>query len=185
LAFAQDGDEHGQAGQQGSKDKIRTRPSVEIGGLAPVGASWFPGASAPSNSHQLVHGSLRRIQVTPLQYSVLSILAASGPTDQTKLAAAVALDRTTTTGIVKRLHARGLMRRMTSEKDRRAQLCSLTAAGKSLLMHMELSARKAHQDTLAPLNRYERTALLQLLGRLVSIHNERTQQSDAIFLGKP
>jgi hypothetical protein len=50
---------------------------------------------------------------------------------------------------------------------------------------MELSARKAHQDTLAPLNRYERTALLQLLGRLVSIHNERTQQSDAIFLGKP
>jgi len=161
-------------------------------GLVSKSADW-PLSARPGflvrRLHQ-IHISLfmeacAEFRITPLQYSVLSILAASGPTDQTKLAAAVALDRTTTTGIVKRLHARGLMRRMTSEKDRRAQLCSLTAAGKSLLMHMELSARKAHQDTLAPLNRYERTALLQLLGRLVSIHNERTQQSDAIFLGKP
>jgi MarR family transcriptional regulator, lower aerobic nicotinate degradation pathway regulator len=123
-------------------------------------------------------------RITPLQYSVLSILAASSPTDQTKLAAAVALDRTTTTGIVKRLNARGLTRRMTSKKDRRAQLCSLTAAGKALLVRMESSARKAHEDTLTPLSCHERTTLLRLLAHVVSAHADHAQQSAATFLGK-
>jgi MarR family transcriptional regulator, lower aerobic nicotinate degradation pathway regulator len=168
----------------------RRKKKSELG-LVPKSADW-PLSTRPGflvrRLHQ-IHISMfmeacAEFRITPLQYSVLSILAASGPTDQTKLAAAVALDRTTTTGIVKRLHARGLMRRMTSEKDRRAQLCSLTAAGKTLLMCMESSARKAHQDTLVPLSRHERTTLLGLLVRLVSTHADRAQQSDAIFLGK-
>jgi MarR family transcriptional regulator, lower aerobic nicotinate degradation pathway regulator len=159
--------------------------------LAPKSADW-PLSTRPGfllrRLHQ-IHISLfmeacAEFRITPLQYSVLSILAASGPTDQTKLSAAVALDRTTTTGIVKRLHARGLMRRVTSEKDRRAQLCSLTTAGRTLLVRMESSARKAHWDTLAPLSRNERTTLLRLLVRLVSTHADRAQQSDAIFMGE-
>ncbi len=111
-------------------------------------------------------------KITPLQYSVLSVLAACGTTDQTKLAAAVALDRTTTTGIVKRLHERGLTQRETSETDRRAQACSLTAAGKSLLRRMETSARKAHRDTLAPLPPQEQATLLALLSRVVAAHSD-------------
>ena len=160
-------------------------------GRVPKSTSW-PLSTRPGflvrRLHQ-IHISLfmeacAEFRITPLQYSVLSILATSGPTDQTKLATAVALDRTTTTGVIKRLHARGLIRRMTSEKDRRAQLCSLTSAGKTLIICMESSARKAHQDTLAPLSRHERTTLLRLLVRLVSSHADRAQQSDAIFLGK-
>lgn len=111
-------------------------------------------------------------KITPLQYSVLSVLAAHGTTDQTKLAAAVALDRTTTTGIVKRLHERGLTQRETSESDRRAQACSLTVAGRSLLLRMEASARKAHRDTLAPLPPKEQATLLALLSRVVAAHSD-------------
>lgn len=123
-------------------------------------------------------------KITPLQYSVLSVLSESGTTDQTKLAAAVALDRTTTTGIVKRLHARGLIRRATSEEDRRAQACSLTSAGKALLLRMEASARKAHQDTLTPLDRADQAMLLGLLTRLVLAHSDRSQDGDATFLDR-
>ena len=44
--------------------------------------------------------------ITPLQYSLLSALAGRGTADQSTLAADVALDRTTTTGALKRLQSR-------------------------------------------------------------------------------
>jgi len=59
-------------------------------------------------------------RVTPLQYSLLSLLRDLEEADQTTLASAVALDRTTTTGALKRLAARGLVSRTTSPLDRRA-----------------------------------------------------------------
>jgi len=43
-----------------------------------------------------------KFDVTPLQYSLLSALAARKTADQTTLAADIALDRTTTTGALKR-----------------------------------------------------------------------------------
>ena len=49
-------------------------------------------------------------EVTPLQYSLLSALAARETADQTTLAADIALDRTTTTGALKRLAARNSSR---------------------------------------------------------------------------
>lgn len=123
-------------------------------------------------------------KITPLQYSVLSVLSASGTTDQTTLASAVALDRTTTTGIVKRLQARGLIKRTTSDKDRRAQACSLSSAGKALLLQMEGFARQAHHDTLAPLDRDERTRFMRLLTRLIAAHADRPRDRDFSFLNK-
>ena len=42
-------------------------------------------------------------EITPLQYSLLTALAKRGTADQTALAQDIALDRTTTTGALKRL----------------------------------------------------------------------------------
>jgi len=50
-------------------------------------------------------------EITPLQYSLLSALAQRGTADQTTLAADVALDRTTTTGALKRLQLRRFVER--------------------------------------------------------------------------
>src|SRR5205814_8341576 len=50
-------------------------------------------------------------EITPLQYSLLSALAVRGTADQTTLAGDVALDRTTTTGALKRLQTRGFIQR--------------------------------------------------------------------------
>src|SRR5437660_12610062 len=67
--------------------------------------------------------------ITPLQYSLLSALAVRGTADQTTLAADVALDRTTTTGVLKRLQSRNFIERGIDRADRRARICRLTSAG--------------------------------------------------------
>ena len=110
--------------------------------------------------------------VTPVQFSLLTALAARGVVDQTLLAADVALDRTTTTGAVKRLQDRGLARRVVNTGDRRARLWSLTKKGTELLGEMQVSVREAHDATIAALEPGERAALVALLGRLVAAHGD-------------
>lgn len=112
-------------------------------------------------------------RVTPLQYSLLSALSIRGVADQTTLARAVALDRTTTTGALKRLEARGLAQRVVSDRDRRAQACRLTADGAALLAAMERSARRAHEATVEILDAGDRATLIALLKRVVAAHEGR------------
>ena len=81
----------------------------------------------------LFHEACGAFEITPLQYSLLSALAVRKTADQTTLAADIALDRTTTTGALKRLAARNLVERAIDDEDRRARLCRLTPAGAALL----------------------------------------------------
>ena len=106
--------------------------------------------------------------VTPLQYSLLSALARRGTADQTTLAADVALDRTTTTGALKRLQSRKFIERAVDSRDRRAQKCRLTKAGASLLRRMEASARAAHRETVADLSKAEQRRFIAMMQRIVA-----------------
>src|ERR1700685_2721752 len=72
-------------------------------------------------------------EITALQYRLLFALAKRGTADQTTLATDVALDRTTTTGALKRLQLRQFVERSIDQRDRRAQLCRLTKTGAALL----------------------------------------------------
>ncbi|RVU14975.1 MarR family winged helix-turn-helix transcriptional regulator [Methylobacterium oryzihabitans] len=117
-------------------------------------------------------------RITPLQYSLLSQLRVLREADQTTLANAVALDRTTTTGALKRLAARGLVSRVTSPADRRAQVCRLTPEGEALHAGMEPAARAAHAQTVAALTPAERALLTDLLGRIIAGHDHRRGQAD-------
>ncbi|WP_031337223.1 MarR family winged helix-turn-helix transcriptional regulator [Rhodopseudomonas sp. B29] len=113
-------------------------------------------------------------EITPLQYSLLSALAARKTADQTTLAADIALDRTTTTGALKRLEARHLLERPINEDDRRARLCRLTRAGAALLARIEGAARAAHEATLDGLSERERAQLVGLLQRVVARNANQT-----------
>jgi DNA-binding MarR family transcriptional regulator len=106
--------------------------------------------------------------VTPLQYSLLSALARRGTADQTTLAGDVALDRTTTTGALKRLQSRKFIERTVHRRDRRAQICRLTKAGVILLRQMEVSARAAHRDTVAELSKAEQKRFIAMMQRIVA-----------------
>jgi DNA-binding MarR family transcriptional regulator len=112
-------------------------------------------------------------RITPLQYSLLSALQEMSEADQTTLANAVALDRTTTTGALKRLATRGLVTRATSAEDRRAQVCRITPEGKALHAAMEAAAHEAHARTVAALDPADRALLIRLLGRVIAGHDDR------------
>ena len=120
----------------------------------------------------LFAGNCARFDVTPVQYSLMSALALRVAADQTKLANDVALDRTTVTGALKRLQKRGLIKRVASRSDRRAQECRLTPAGSCILAEMERPARQAHHDTVAALTAKEQAKFIALMVRLVDAHAE-------------
>jgi MarR family transcriptional regulator, lower aerobic nicotinate degradation pathway regulator len=106
-------------------------------------------------------------EITPLQYSLLSALAVRGTADQTTLAADIALDRTTATGALKRLAARGLVQRVVNSDDRRARACKMTAAGAALLGKIESPARQAHRATLGNLSKAEQATFIALMQRII------------------
>ncbi|GJD96346.1 MarR family winged helix-turn-helix transcriptional regulator [Methylobacterium iners] len=112
-------------------------------------------------------------RITPLQYSLLSLLRDLGEADQTTLANAVALDRTTTTGALKRLAIRGLVSRSTSPNDRRSQICRLTADGEALHLAMQGAAREAHARTVETLAPSDRDHLIRLMRRVIAGHDHR------------
>lgn len=129
-------------------------------------------------AHQ-IHVSLfsercAEFRVTPLRYSLLSPLRdLGGEADKATLANAVALDRTTTTGALKRLAARRLVSRSTSPTDRRAQVCRSTANGEALHVAMEAAAREAHARTIETLSPAEREHLVRLMRRIIAGHDDR------------
>ncbi|MFC3694053.1 MarR family winged helix-turn-helix transcriptional regulator [Chenggangzhangella methanolivorans] len=112
-------------------------------------------------------------RITPLQYSLLTALAECGTADQSTLARLVALDRTTTTGGLKRLESRGLIQRVTSERDRRSQECRMTAEGADLLERIREPARAAHEQTISKLSRSEQATFMRLLERVVLANEAR------------
>lgn len=119
-------------------------------------------------------------EITALQYSLLSALAERGTADQTTLAADVALDRTTTTGALKRLQLRHFVERSTDRRDRRAQICRLTKAGVMLLQKMEMSVRAAHFETVAALSKRDRKLFITMMQQIVAASSSREGASTGL-----
>jgi MarR family transcriptional regulator, lower aerobic nicotinate degradation pathway regulator len=119
--------------------------------------------------------------ITPLQYSLLTALAARGTADQTTLAADVALDRTTTTGALKRLQSRDLVGRSILVRDRRAQTCRLTRKGMVLLQKMERSAQIAHLKTVSDLSKADQKRFIAMMQQIVTLRSTRQQSLDSTF----
>lgn len=105
---------------------------------------------------------------TPVQFSLMSVLAGVDQLDQTRLAEEVGVDRATTANVVARLERAGLLRRFRTEADGRVKQVALTEAGRDLLARMQPGARRAHDRTIAPLPPEERALFLALLRRLVA-----------------
>jgi DNA-binding MarR family transcriptional regulator len=84
------------------------------------------------------------------------------------LAAEVMLDRTTTTGALKRLQSRKFIERTVHNRDRRAQMCRLTKSGLRLLRQIEASARAAHHETLEGLSKAEQKRFITMMQKIVA-----------------
>jgi MarR family transcriptional regulator, lower aerobic nicotinate degradation pathway regulator len=117
--------------------------------------------------------------ITPLQYSLLSALAKRETADQTTLAADIALDRTTTTGALRRLQSRGFVDRTTGRHDRRSQTCRLTRAGTALLRKMEASARTAHIETVDALSKADQKRFIIMMQKIVAVRSRKLNATKA------
>jgi MarR family transcriptional regulator, lower aerobic nicotinate degradation pathway regulator len=126
-----------------------------------------------------------KFDITPVQYSLLSALAQRGVADQTTLAADISLDRTTTTGALKRLAARQLIERAIDQGDRRARACRVTAVGLRLLATMEDAARSAHRETVAILDKGEQQLFLGFMQRIVASKADGTGSVDCAISAPP
>ena len=105
--------------------------------------------------------------ITPVQYAILQMVHNQPGFDQRTLARNIALDTSTTAGVVDRLEARGVLTRNASPSDRRVRLLSLTPAGEQLLLDTIPRMEKAQQRILAPLSPAQQAEFMRLLHLLL------------------
>ena len=90
------------------------------------------------------------------------------------------IEPTNTTGALKRLQSRNFIARTVSPDDRRAQMCRLTASGKSLLAKMEVSARAAHRDTLASLSKTDQKTFVRMMKAIVAADADHSYPAEGM-----
>lgn len=115
--------------------------------------------------------------ITPVQYAILQMVHNQPGFDQRTLARNIALDTSTTAGVVDRLEARDLITRNASPNDRRVRLLSLTAAGEQLLLDTIPRMERAQQRILAPLSPTQQSEFMHLLGLLLQKNDDRSQNT--------
>jgi DNA-binding MarR family transcriptional regulator len=110
--------------------------------------------------------------LTPVQYAALAAVAAHPGVDQVTLAGLIAFDRTTITGVVDRLVAKGLITRRASSRDRRARELTITAAGRQTLRGIAPAVEAAQRTMLRGLTGKEASDLLRLLQKAIAAGNQ-------------
>lgn len=113
--------------------------------------------------------------VTPVQYAALQTVANQPGIDQRTLARHIALDASTTGGVVDRLEARGWLERRTAPEDRRVRQLVLTAAGEQALAAVVPAMLRAQEQILAPLAGRQRAEFMRMLQLLVTQNNEMSR----------
>jgi MarR family transcriptional regulator, lower aerobic nicotinate degradation pathway regulator len=135
--------------------------------------------------HQISVGiflqEMGELGLTPVQYGVLQTVANHPGIDQRTLARTVALDASTTGGVVDRMESRGWVERRTAPEDRRARQLTLTTAGQAVLAAAVPAMLQAQDHILAPLTERQRAEFMKLLRLLVHTNNEHSRApSDAL-----
>jgi DNA-binding MarR family transcriptional regulator len=110
--------------------------------------------------------AVARSGLTPTQFTALFKTVELGHCTQNLLGRHAAMDPATIQGVVRRLIARGLIRRGRDPLDRRTAVLEPTDGGVALIMAAVASARAAHDAALAPLSAEERDQFLTLLRKM-------------------
>jgi len=110
--------------------------------------------------------------VTPVQYSIMSVIAAWPGLDQSALSEEVGVDRSTLANVVARLEEAGYLRRIISRLDKRQKLLTLSTRGKTLLTKMQEPVARAHARTIAILPPETQAVFMELLIKLVDANND-------------
>jgi MarR family transcriptional regulator, lower aerobic nicotinate degradation pathway regulator len=110
--------------------------------------------------------------ITPVQYSILSVLDHLGTAEQIVLSRAVGLDTTNVADVLARLERQRMVKRRVSPQDKRMKTVTLTETGRALLKRVDASAARAHERTLAALKPKVRARFMRDLAKLVEFNND-------------
>jgi len=107
--------------------------------------------------------------ITPVQFAALDALIDHPGTDQASIAALIAADRATIGGVIDRLVAKGLVARMTNNRDRRARELRLTSTGEQAFTTLLPLVRAAQDEVVRGLTDEERDVLMRLLEKAIMV----------------
>jgi DNA-binding MarR family transcriptional regulator len=105
--------------------------------------------------------------LTPVQFAALEAIHAHPATDQARVAEMIAYDRATIGGVIERLEQKGWIRRVVSERDRRARELSLTAKGTRVRSALLPIVQDLQDEMLQPLSGADRASFLNLVRQVV------------------
>lgn len=114
--------------------------------------------------------SAAAMNLTPRQFSVLFIIKRHPQLSQVGFARMFGLDPATSAFIMKKLDARGLLRREVASTDRRQRLYSLTPAGERTLLAAQPLVDKSERLAMHGLSSSQLAALVQQLQQIVRAH---------------
>ena len=114
-------------------------------------------------SRELIDRALEPLGIRARTFAVLAFLSHVGPISQQTLGQYSGVDASTMVALVDGLEALGVIERRRDPRDRRAYLLHLTAAGTRVLETAGRLTTDVERDLLAPLDRADRTRLVELL----------------------
>jgi DNA-binding MarR family transcriptional regulator len=125
---------------------------------------------------QSTHVFVQRTQaagfdLTPVQYAALDTIYFHPGADQACVAEMIGYDKATIGGVIDRLEKKGWIRRVVSERDRRARELSLTAKGNSVRKALLPIVQDLQKDILQPLGDVERDCFMNL-AKLVVLQSD-------------
>ena len=112
--------------------------------------------------------------ITPVQASVLLVIADRPGIDQRRLADTISLDKATTGNVVARLLKRGLIMRMTPPSDRRVRALYVTPSGKRLNVKLGIVTRRARACLVECLTADAVRELVRLLRKVSGLSDDNS-----------
>jgi DNA-binding MarR family transcriptional regulator len=141
------------------------RPGFLIRRLHQIGAALF---------YEECHSE----SITPLQIGLLTALSMNPWLDHKAIGRELALDRTTTAEVLKRLAEKGLVETKVNPDDRRSRLSVITKKGLTLINELQRSIHRSQERLLEPLPAQQRAEFMRLLAQLVEAHERLGQSTD-------
>ncbi len=129
---------------------------------------------------ELFVGEVGETGPTPRQFAILLSVRQNPGINQTDLVHLTGIDRSTLTEILRRMAARGWLRRDRLPADQRTNALHLTPAGEDILNTAFTAAERAQARILAPVAPAERAAVLRHLGRLAGLDEAPVKTGDGV-----
>lgn len=112
----------------------------------------------------------RTKNITPVQFGVLTALSMNPWLDQKAIGRELALDRTTTAEVLKRLEEKDLIERRVNPDDRRSRLSVITKHGLKVIRSLHESMQRSQDRLIEPLSEADRASFMQLVTQIVEAH---------------